>query len=181
MPQGDAERIRRYLCGRVEEARRAGNFTVTFRAGDVHKALELNSAYANVRQVLEGNKFHTQAGVRLVEHLERPPSGVGGNLVVKFQISDTPGSGSIRSDTKRDYDVGEHTVGPTVSLEAQSEAVVSSDSDHHEDGALGNTAAILRQDIIGLTLSEFEELAREYLKAKGFSGAEITVVLKLTI
>ena len=39
----------------------------------------------------------------------------------------------------------------------------------------------LRERVLELTPREFEELALEYLKAKGFSNAEITVVLKMTM
>ena len=57
MPVGDADRIRRYLCRRIEGARQAGEKQVTLRAGDVHRALGMSNVYANVCQVLEGKKF----------------------------------------------------------------------------------------------------------------------------
>ncbi len=87
MPRGDAERIRHYLCQRVEEARRAGNAKVTFRAGDVHDALGLKHSHPNVCQVLEGRKFHEQAGVEFVGYVYRPPSGRGANLEIEFRIT----------------------------------------------------------------------------------------------
>ena len=86
MRPGDADRIRDYLCRRVEEARQAGQSTVTFRAGDVHEALGLVSAHPNVCQVLEGKKFHSMAGVELARYVDRPPSGQGANLKIEFRI-----------------------------------------------------------------------------------------------
>lgn len=82
----DADRIRDYLRRRVEEARQAGQSTVTFRAGDVHEALGLASAHPNVCQVLEGKKFHSMAGVELAKYVDRPPPGQGANLKVEFRI-----------------------------------------------------------------------------------------------
>lgn len=86
MPTGDANRIRRYLLRKVEEARRAGSTELILRAGDVHRVLKLMNSYANVCQVLEGRKFHTKAGVEFVRYLNRPPSGQGANLVIEFRV-----------------------------------------------------------------------------------------------
>ena len=86
MPTGDADRIRRYLCQRVKEARQAGEVRVTLRAGDVHRALGLVNAYPNVCQVLEGEKFHSQATVEIVRYVYRPPSGRGANLTIEFRV-----------------------------------------------------------------------------------------------
>ena len=86
MPTGDADRIRRYLCQRVEEARLAGKTRVTFRAGDVHGALGLVHAHANVCQVLEGKEFHSLATVEFVRYVYRPPSGRGANLTIEFRM-----------------------------------------------------------------------------------------------
>ena len=86
MPFGDAERIRSYLCRRVEDARRAGETRIVFRAGDVHADLGLRRAHANVCQVLEGELFHTWAGVEPVKDLYRPPSGRGANVEIEFRI-----------------------------------------------------------------------------------------------
>ena len=36
-----------------------------------------------------------------------------------------------------------------------------------------------RKQVLGLSPSEFQELAREYLKAKGFADAEIEIVIKM--
>ena len=86
MPPGDADRIRKYLCRQVETARKAGQTSVTFRAGDVHKALGLENSYPNVCQVLKGEKFHTMAGVVFERYVRQPPSGQGANLEIEFTI-----------------------------------------------------------------------------------------------
>ena len=86
MPTGDANRIRRYLLRRVEEARRAGTTELTLRAGDVHRDLGMANSHANVCQVLEGEKFHAMAGVEFVSYVDRPPSGQGANLVIEFRV-----------------------------------------------------------------------------------------------
>ncbi len=86
MPTGDADRIRRYLVRRVQEARCTGATELTLRSGDVHRALGMVNALPNVCQVLEGEKFHSMAGVELVRYLKRPPSGQGANLSIEFRI-----------------------------------------------------------------------------------------------
>ena len=86
MPTGDADRIRRYLCQRVEEARQVGKTRVTFRAGDVHKALGLVHAHSNVCQVLQGKGFHSLATVEFARCVYRPPSGQGANLTIEFRL-----------------------------------------------------------------------------------------------
>ena len=86
MPRGDADRIRRYLCQRVGEARNAGATRVTFRAGDVHDDLGMERRHPNVCQVLKGGKFHTQAGVEILQCVYCPPSGQGANLEIEFGI-----------------------------------------------------------------------------------------------
>ena len=86
MPSGDADRIRHYLCQRIEEARDSGKTRVTFRAGDVHGALGLVNAYPNVCQVLEGKKFHLLAAVEFIRYIHRPPSGQGANVTIKFRV-----------------------------------------------------------------------------------------------
>ena len=86
MAYGDAERIRSYLCQQVEEARQAGEAKVTFRVGDIHKALRLEYAYANVSQVLDGALFCAEAGVEFSRYMYRPPLGKGSNLEIEFRI-----------------------------------------------------------------------------------------------
>ena len=83
---GQAERIRQYLCRRVEEKRRAGETSVILRAGDIHSALGLENAMPNVCQVLKGKKLHEQARVESVEVVNSPPSGSGSSLEIAFKI-----------------------------------------------------------------------------------------------
>ena len=85
MPEGDADRIREYATGLVEQARREGKGRITIRAGDVHKALGLRHAHPNVCQAIRGNKFHSKAGVNLVD-CDLPPSGQGANAYFIFSI-----------------------------------------------------------------------------------------------
>lgn len=64
MADSDADRIRQYaLKDFVEPARERGEVSVTIRAGDVHNALGLNNAHANVCQALRGRLFRNLAGV----------------------------------------------------------------------------------------------------------------------
>ena len=85
MPRGDADKIRDYATGLVEQARREGKGRITIRAGDVHDALELKRAHANVCQVLDGDIFHRRAGVKIVDY-DLPPSGRGANAEFVFSI-----------------------------------------------------------------------------------------------
>ena len=89
MPAGDANRIRCHLCHAVEQARNAGQTTVTFRAGDVHDVLGLVNSYPNVCQVLQGEKFHAEARVDFEDYVYRPPSGQGANLEIMFGVIPT--------------------------------------------------------------------------------------------
>ena len=86
MAKGDAERIRSYLIDQVKSARLRGDETITFRSGTVHDALGLVSRMPNVCQVLEGQKFREEAGVRIERHIGSPPSGQGANLKIEFHI-----------------------------------------------------------------------------------------------
>ena len=86
MPEGDAQRIRRYLRGQVALARGRGDKTVTFCSGDVHKALGLVNSYRNVCQVLKRRKFHEEARVELMHTIKSPPSGEGATLTIEFRI-----------------------------------------------------------------------------------------------
>ena len=86
MPVGDADKIRGYATCLVEDARREGKTTITFRAGDIHDALGLIQAHPNVCQVLKGEFFHTQARVEFLRYVHRPPSGQGANLEIEFKI-----------------------------------------------------------------------------------------------
>ena len=89
MPPGDAKRIRDYLVDLVEAARAAGRTEISFRSGDVHKALGLKNAYPNVCNILKDKRrqFQRQARVTLLEDKTTgPPSGMGGNLTCHYEI-----------------------------------------------------------------------------------------------
>ena len=89
MPPGDAKRIRDYLVDLVEAARAAGRTEISFRSGDVHKALGLKNAYPNVCNILRDKRrqFQRQARVTLLEDkTSGPPSGMGGNLTCHYEI-----------------------------------------------------------------------------------------------
>lgn len=61
---GDADRIRRYALDRyITPARQSGERQVAIRSGDVHNALGMANAHANVCQALRGRKFQELAGV----------------------------------------------------------------------------------------------------------------------
>ncbi|WP_292083490.1 MULTISPECIES: AAA family ATPase [unclassified Brevundimonas] len=62
--ESDAGRIRRFALEHfVEPARAGGKATVSLRAGDLHNALGLSNAHANVCQALRGRLFRSLAGV----------------------------------------------------------------------------------------------------------------------
>lgn len=60
----DADRIRRYALDTfIDPARRRGDGSVAIRAGDVHNALRMSAAHANVCQALGGRKLRALANV----------------------------------------------------------------------------------------------------------------------
>lgn len=60
----DADRIRRYAMDTyILPARQRGDGKAVVRCGDVHNALGLSAAHANVCQALRGRKFQEMAGV----------------------------------------------------------------------------------------------------------------------
>jgi hypothetical protein len=62
--KSDADRIRRYaLETYIIPARERGDTSVPIRCGDVHNALGMTNAHANVCQSLRGRKFQELAGV----------------------------------------------------------------------------------------------------------------------
>ena len=64
MAGSDADRIRQYALEHfVQPARDNGESSVTIRAGDLHNALGLSNAHANVCQALRGRLFRNLAGV----------------------------------------------------------------------------------------------------------------------
>lgn len=86
MAQGDAQRIRQYLCRQVDLARERGDRIITFRAGDVHATLGLKQRMPNVCQVLKGRTFLAACRVEVDRIVSSPLSGQGANLVMQFRI-----------------------------------------------------------------------------------------------
>ena len=85
MPLGDAAKIHRYLGELVIAARGAGSRRISFRAGDVRDALELNHAAAllDVCQVLDTQKFQDEVGVTF---LNKTGPGCGVSSTYRFSI-----------------------------------------------------------------------------------------------
>ena len=137
MAAGDADRIRRYATQLVEDASREDNARITLRAGDIHDALGLRLAHANVCQVLRGRKFHAQAGVRLIK-CTGAPSGASANVYFEFEkllVSETESQDTPNSN--------------------------------------------LLESVLELSPSQFQELAREYMRAKVFYNAEIEITIRM--
>ena len=162
MPVGDAERIRDYATRLVENARRDGETRITICSGDVHKALGLSQAYANVGQSLEGGTFQRQAKVRLVDY-RGVPSHRGANACFTYEILPA---------TNRDI----RSLITPQDVEQESVMVVGSSTGPEPQDNLNKS---LHENILQLTPSEFQELAREYLKAKGFDDAEIEITIRM--
>ena len=142
----------------------AGASSITFRAGDVHNALGLSNAVPNVCQVLENEgKFHRPAGLQFLKYVYRPPSGLGRRLEIKFRI--LPVSTGILG-----------SVTASQSIEQESVVVVNSSTEPEPQDNLNKSP---REHILELTPSEFQELVREYLKAKGFDDAEIEITIRM--
>ena len=164
MPAGDADRIRNYATRLVEDARRNGETRIKIRSGDIHNALGLSQAHANVGQSLEGEIFQNQAGVRLVDY-RGVDSRRGANAYFIYEI--LPASNrDVRS-----------FITP-LDVEQESVAGVSSSTDAEPKDAMDEN---LRERILELSPSEFQELAREYLKAKGFDDAEIEITIRMKV
>ena len=153
-----ADEIRQYAVDNyIEPARKEGKQNVKVRAGDVHDALGLRSAQANASQALEGEKFRTLANVELVDY-SGPPSRRGANPTFHYKMLESPEHTSVDSD---DMKLGTDSA--------------------HENETKEDIDKSLREGVLLLTPSKFQELAREYLKANGFLGADIDIVVKMKI
>lgn len=65
-PARDADRIRRYALDHyIGPARQRGDASVKIRCGEVHNALGMTNAHANVCQALRGRKFQEMAAVEV--------------------------------------------------------------------------------------------------------------------
>jgi 5-methylcytosine-specific restriction protein B len=86
-----AHRIREYVLSHyIEPAKSRGDVTVTIRAGDVHKELELSAQLPNVCQAIEGEKLRDAAGLDKPEIVSGPVSGRGSNVVYRFILNAGP-------------------------------------------------------------------------------------------
>lgn len=172
MPQGDADRVREHATRLVEGARREGKERIAIRAGNVHHYLRLHQAHANVCQALEGDKFQRQAGVKLVDY-RGVDSRRGANSVFVFSIlpvgtrpSGVRSMGVRRQDTRPQ---GVRSVG-----------VRRQDTRPQGTRSLGVLSpSIWRNQVLELPIEEFQELFSDYLKAKGFSDADVEIVIKM--
>lgn len=85
-----ADTIRAHLCERLDEARQEGRRTLEFRAGTVRRELrqKLGEEHHNAQicQVMRGQKFLQQANVKKIEESNVPPSGLGGNVTIRFRL-----------------------------------------------------------------------------------------------
>ena len=164
MPQGDADRVREYATGLVEQARREGKDRIAIRAGDVHDALRLRQAHANVGQALEGDTFHRQADVELVGY-RGVKSRRGANSVFVFSIQ----TGYKQASDWRNQ-VSEL---PTERGQASDlrERLREFPTQHEQ-------ANDWRKQVLELPIEGFQELFSDYLKAKGFSNAEVEIMIR---
>ena len=165
MPQGDVNRIREYATGLVEQARREGRESITIRAGNVHKALGLRQAYANVGQALDGEIFHRQARVKLVDY-DGPPSRRGSKSEFIYRILHGREQGD---DWRRRVPQR-----PTRREQASDlrERLREFPTQHEQ-------ANDWRKRVLELPIEGFQELFSDYLKAKGFSNAEVEIVIRM--
>ena len=85
MPEGDADRIRTYLCEQVERARCERKVWTCFRIGDVRETMGLSYADAaiDIGQVLKTRTFREQAQV---ECLDKVGSGESLSSAFLFKI-----------------------------------------------------------------------------------------------
>ena len=124
MPAGDAKRIRDYATEVVEEERHQGKTSVTIRSGDIHDALRLRMAHANVGQVLDGSKFHNQANVKLVGYTG-PNARRGSNAKFTFEILERERHGSVEESLETVSVLQRVSKGERIArLEAQVEMLI---------------------------------------------------------
>ncbi|MYC08352.1 MAG: hypothetical protein F4X57_14480 [Chloroflexi bacterium] len=167
MPVGDSDKVRNYGTQLVEEVRREGRTRITLRAGDIHSALRLTMAHGTVCQALGGVKFHKQAGVKLVGVDDsKAPSRAGANVYFEFEILPTAGNTKPLSRDELLSRLGYSALNSSPEVERQTERNINQD---------------IREHIFELSPSEFQELIREYLKAKGFADAEMEIVIRMKI
>jgi hypothetical protein len=79
-----ADRIRAFVGRRIAEARISGQVSITVRAGDVHRMMALDNAYAAVCSVLRGRALQSEAGVALISEDGRKN---GANVWFHFDLA----------------------------------------------------------------------------------------------
>ncbi len=166
MPPRDADMIRHHLCQAVERARKAGATGITFRTGDVHKALGLANVIPNVCQVLKGKKLHAQAGVAIEKYVYQPPSGQGANLEIQFRVlpvrSMDPISGRNKEAIRKTItylEEGEPWAWFTMDTSLTFEHVIEVNKDHpayNQRASLGDYALV--GIMLGLEADEVDRL-----------------------
>ncbi len=90
MPDGDAKRIREYLCQLVEHARSREEPRISVAAGEIRNAMGLNhsNAIIDICQVLKTQVFHEEAQL---EFLCKAGPEEGASTVFLFNILKTGG------------------------------------------------------------------------------------------
>ena len=85
MPDGAADRIRKYLCNQVEVARSKGEPRFCVAVSEIRDALGFSgtNSIIDICQVLDTQKFRTAAGV---EFLCKPGPKQGVDTVYLFKI-----------------------------------------------------------------------------------------------
>ncbi len=89
--EGKTQKIREYARATiVEPARRQHLSTIRIIAGEVHKALGLQSRVPQVCNALGSRKFLQENNLELISR-EGPPSGQGNRVTFTYRLNDQPG------------------------------------------------------------------------------------------
>ena len=93
MKEATTERIREYArTAIVDPARRQHISTIKIVAGDVHKALGLNSRVPQVCSALSSRKFQEENNLELLSR-EGPPSGQSTTVTFVYRLKDSSDAG----------------------------------------------------------------------------------------
>ncbi len=169
MPPGDADRIRQYLCQAVQQARNAGQTSVTFRAGDVRQAMGNTPSNATICHVLENQKFRKLASVEIEKHIRRPPSGYGANLEIVFRVLPN----AVSASPKQENPEAEPTEQNAARLIEANSKNTNVDTAEMSNSGTGINER-LKNRLLRLTSTQFEHLLGKYFSTKGFSRVEVT-------
>ena len=159
-----ADEIRRHADERyVIPARLRGERRVTIRAGTVREEMGLlPDSIAAVGGALDTEVFERFANVLRVDY-HGVDSRRGANAYFTYEILPVSNRDMRSFITSQD-------------VEQESVAGVGSATNAEPEDALDEN---LRERILELSPSEFQELAREYLEAKGFDDAEIEITIRM--